>query len=138
MLLHFIEYRLDQLNIKHTKAAVNLAIQLLKATPKEISGKSLKFFDSPTTKWQPCNLGQKIGDKFTKLSKVGFSMEWVIADFLQLFTKMSQILSFAWTAGYSPSNPRVSGTFLKFPNSLRSLILSRSATPEATRTVTFW
>ena len=23
----------------------------------------------------PCNLGQKVGEKFTKLSKVGFSME---------------------------------------------------------------
>ena len=27
LLLHFIEYRLDQLNIKHTKTAVNLTIQ---------------------------------------------------------------------------------------------------------------
>ena len=30
----------------------------------------------------PCNLGQKVGEKFTKLSKVGFSMECFTADFL--------------------------------------------------------
>ena len=30
----------------------------------------------------PCNLGQKVGEKFTKLSKIGFSMECFTADFL--------------------------------------------------------
>ena len=32
------------------------------------------------------NLGQGFGDKFTKLSKIGFSMECFTADFWQLFT----------------------------------------------------
>ena len=45
------------------------------------------------------NLGQKVGDKFTKLSKIGFSMECFTADF--------QNLAFGWTPGYSPSNPRL-------------------------------
>ena len=66
------------------------------------------------------NLGQKIGDKFTKFSKIGFSMECFTAGFLQLFTKKLQNLAFGWTAGYSPSNPSISGIFLKFPNFLRS------------------
>ena len=34
---------------------------------------------------QHYNRGQKIGDKFTKLSKIGFSMECFTADFLQFF-----------------------------------------------------
>ena len=29
------------------------------------------------------NLGQKVGDKFTKLSKIGFSMEFFTTDILQ-------------------------------------------------------
>ena len=37
------------------------------------------------------NLGQKVGDKLTKLSKIGFSMEWFTADFLQFFTKNVKI-----------------------------------------------
>ena len=41
-------------------------------------------------------------------------------------------------AGYSPSNPNISGVFLKFPNFLRSEVLSHSATREAVRTFTFW
>ena len=32
LLLHFIEYRLDQLNSKHTKIAVNLAIQYFESS----------------------------------------------------------------------------------------------------------
>ena len=39
------------------------------------------------------NLGQKVGDKFTKLSKIRFSMECFTADFLQFFTKKRQNLA---------------------------------------------
>ena len=56
-------------------------------------------------------------------------MEWFTADFL---------LAFGWATGYSPSNPGISGTFWKFPNFLRSKVLSRSATRQATRALTFW
>ena len=67
------------------------------------------------------NRGQKVGDKFVKLSKIGFSMECFTADFLQFFTKKHQNLALGWTAGYSPSNLSISEIFLKFPNFLRSL-----------------
>ena len=66
------------------------------------------------------NLGQKVRDKLTKLSKIGFSMECFTADFLQFFYKKCQNLDFGWTAGNSSSNPSVSGIFRKFPNFLRS------------------
>ena len=69
---------------------------------------------------QMYNLRQKVEDKFTKLSKIGFSTECFTADFLQFFTKKRQNLAFGLTAGYSPSNPRILGIFLKFPNFLRS------------------
>ena len=84
------------------------------------------------------SLGQKVGDKLTKLSKIGFSMELFTADILQFFNEKSQNLTFGWTAGYSLLNPNISGIFLKLPNFLRSLVLSRSATREATRTFIFW
>ena len=67
------------------------------------------------------NLGQKVEDKFTKLSKIDFSIECFTADFfLRFFTKKRQNLAFGWTVGYLPSNPSISGIFLKFPNVLRS------------------
>ena len=49
------------------------------------------------------NLGQKVGRKFTKLSKIGFSMA-------------------GWTTGYSPSNPSISGIFFEFPKSFFFLV----------------
>ena len=65
------------------------------------------------------NLGQNVGDKFTKLGKKTFSMECFTADFLQFFNKKYQILTFGWTGGYSPLNPNISGIFFKLPNFLR-------------------
>ena len=87
---------------------------------------------------QSWNLGQKVGDKFTKLSKIGFSMECFTDDFLQFFNKKRQNLAFGWTAGYLPSKASISGIFLKFPNFLRSYVLSHPAAREATHTFTFW
>ena len=66
------------------------------------------------------NHGRKVGDKFTKLNKTGFSMECFTPDFLKFFIKKRQNLAIGWTAGYSPSYPSISGIFLKFPNFLRS------------------
>ena len=73
-----------------------------------------------------CNLGQKGGDKFIKLCKIGFSMECLTADFLQFFTKNRQNLVLGWANGNSPSNPSILGDFLKF------------AIRRAIRTFTFW
>ena len=47
LLLHFNEYRLDQLNNKHKKVEV-------------MSAKSLKLFAPPTAKWQPCKIFAKL------------------------------------------------------------------------------
>ena len=70
------------------------------------------------------NLEQRVGDKVTKLSNIGFSMECFTADFLRFFTKKHQNLALGWTAGYLPSNPSILGIFLKFPNFLRSCLKS--------------
>ena len=58
------------------------------------------------------NQRQKIADKFTKLSKIDFSMGGFTADFMRLFTEERQNLAFGRTAGYSPSNPSIPGIFL--------------------------
>ena len=61
LLLHLIEYLLDQLNKKHTKTAVNSTIQFFwKPLSEEICGKSLKLFGPRTTKWQPCKIFAKL------------------------------------------------------------------------------
>ena len=66
------------------------------------------------------NLGQRVADKLTKLSKVGFSMECFTADFLRFFTEKCHNLAFDWMSGYSTSNSSISAIFWKFPNFLRS------------------
>ena len=43
-------------------------------------------------------------------------MECFAADFLRIFTKKRRNLAFRRTAGYSLSNPNISGILLKFPN----------------------
>ena len=62
------------------------------------------------------NLGQGVGDKFTKLSKIGLSMECFTADFWRFLGVKCQNLGFRWAAGYSPTNPCMSG----FCSSLKS------------------
>ena len=56
-------------------------------------------------------------------------MEHFTDDFLQFFAKKHQKLAFWEAAGYSPSNPSTLGIFFRFPNFLRSSVLSRLATP---------
>ena len=50
------------------------------------------------------NIGQKLGDTFTKLCKIGLSIACFTAYFSQFFTKKCQNLAlrFGWTAGYLP------------------------------------
>ena len=55
LLSHFIEYRLDLLNSKHTKIAVNSAIQYFKGcSQKKCPLKVWSFFVLPTTKSRSC------------------------------------------------------------------------------------
>ena len=68
------------------------------------------------------NLEKKAGNKFTKLSKIGFSMERFTANFLQFSSQKSQNLALHARLSlghhYSPSDASISGIFLKFPNFL--------------------
>ena len=45
------------------------------------------------------NLGQKVGDKFTKLRKIGFSMELFTTDILQFFNEKRQNLTLGGRLG---------------------------------------
>lgn len=67
-----------------------------------------------------CNIGQGVGDSFTELSKIVFSMDCFIPDFLRLFTEGRRNLALGWVSGCSPSGPSISGILLQFPNSIRS------------------
>ena len=71
LLLHFMEYRLDQLNSKNTKIAVNSEIQYLECCfLKEMSAKSLKFFGPPTTKWRPCKIFAKLNGNHLLMANI--------------------------------------------------------------------
>ena len=60
------------------------------------------------------NLGQKVGDKLTKIEQICFSIECFTTKFFASFYwKMSKFV-FWLVNGYSLSNPSISGTFLKF------------------------
>ena len=55
LLLHFIEYRLDQVNSKHTKIAVNSAMQ---------------YFGPTTTKWRPCKIFVKLNGNHLLMANI--------------------------------------------------------------------
>ena len=73
---------------------------------------SLQAFTN-VSKTSSYNLGQKVWDKLTKLSKTGFPMECFTADFLQLFPQKRQNLPFGWTAGFSPLKSKHFRDFLE-------------------------
>ena len=60
LLLHFTEYRIDQLNNKHTKIVVNSAIQYWRSLSKEMSAKSLEVFGPSTSTWRTCKIFAKL------------------------------------------------------------------------------
>ena len=68
LLLDFIEYRLDQLNSKHTKTALNSTIQYFEGCSRKKCLLKVWFFFGPlTTKWRPCKI-------FAKLNRNHFLM----------------------------------------------------------------
>ena len=77
----------------------------------------------PSYKWNfmfSDNLGQKLGDKLTKLSEIGFAMECFTSEIFVIFSQKCQNLAFGLRARFSLSNPSISGISMKFPNFLRS------------------
>ena len=60
LLLHFIEYRLDQLNSKHTKTAVRSTIQYFEGHSQRKCFLKVWSFGPPTTKWRPCKIFAKL------------------------------------------------------------------------------
>ena len=58
--------------------------------PKETKETILKYYEF----LNPYNLRQKVVDRFTKLSKIGVSVECFTADFLLFFTEKCHILPF--------------------------------------------
>ena len=65
LLLHFIEYRIDQLNSEHTKTASKLDNTVFwRLLSKEMSAKSLMFFGPPTTKWRSCKIFTKLNGQY--------------------------------------------------------------------------
>ena len=70
MLLHFIEYRLDQLNSKDTKSSKLRNTVLWRLLSNETSAKSLTFFVPPTTKWRPCKVFAKFNGNHLLITNI--------------------------------------------------------------------
>ena len=60
LLLHFIEYGLDQLNSKHTKIAVNSTIQYFEGCSRKKCLLKVWRFSVQPTKWRPCKFFTKL------------------------------------------------------------------------------
>ena len=58
------------------------------------------------------NLGKGVRDKFTNLSKIGFSIECFTADFLRFFTKKRQKVALGCTCHQIQAFPEFSSNFL--------------------------
>ena len=78
-LLHFTEYRLDELNNKHTKTASNSTIQFFEShsRKKYLVKFFLKFFSPPTTKWRPCKIFAKVNGNHLLMANI-FKLRKVI------------------------------------------------------------
>ena len=70
LLLHFIEYRLDQLNSTHTNSSKLDNTVFWRLLSKEISAKSLMFFGPPTTKWRPCKIFVKLNSNYLLMANI--------------------------------------------------------------------
>ena len=84
-----------------------------------------------------CNLWQNIVEKSTKLSNTDFQWNFT-ADFLQFCRTNVKIFPLDGRLSTCQSIASISGICLRFSNSLRSYVLSRSATRETTPIFIFW
>ena len=67
LLLHFIEYRRDQISNKHTKIAVNSTIQYFEGR----SQKNVCWeFGPSTTKWRPCKIFAKLNGNHLLMANI--------------------------------------------------------------------
>ena len=119
-MLHFINKRSKMFDFKTFE---NMKLLCITVTKDLWSKKTTRYSYKRCNDLEKYrNLGRKIVDKFTKLSK-GFSMKCFTADILRFFTENRQNMAFEWSAEYPPSNPCIPGIFLKFPNLIRSYLL---------------
>ena len=74
LLLHFIEYRLDQLEQRleqtHQYSSKLGNAVFWRLLSKEMSAKSLKFFGPPTTKWRPCKIFAKLNGNHLLMANI--------------------------------------------------------------------
>ena len=73
LLLYFIEYRLDQLNNKHTKTTVNSTIQFFESPNQKrnmVKFVSLKFFGPSTTKWRSYKIFAKLNGNHLLMTNI--------------------------------------------------------------------
>ena len=70
LLLHFIEYRLDQLNKKHTKIAVNSTMQYSEGSCQKKYLLKVWIFGLPTTNWRPCKMFAKLNGNHLLMANI--------------------------------------------------------------------
>ena len=70
LLLHFIEYRLDQLNKKHTKITVNSTMQYFEGSSQKKCLLKVWIFGPPTTKWRPCKIFAKLNGNHLLMANI--------------------------------------------------------------------
>ena len=70
LLLHFIEYSLDQLNKKHTKIAVNSTIQCFGGSSQKKCLLKVWIFGLLTTKWRPCKIFAQLNGNHLLMANV--------------------------------------------------------------------
>ena len=70
LLVNFIEYRLDQLNKKHTKIAVNSTMQYFEGSSQKKCLLKVWIFGLPTTKWRPCKIFAKLNGNHLLMANI--------------------------------------------------------------------
>ena len=111
LLLHFIEYRLDQLNIKYTKTVVNSTIQYFEGCSRKkcLSTKCLMFFGPPTTKWRPCKFFAKLNRNYLLMANIFKVHEYETFGLMKMHNKwkiwFANTIFSLWKAWFTINGP---------------------------------
>ena len=114
LVLHLIEYCLDQRNNKHMKTVVNSTTQYFESrSQNKMSAKNLKIFGPPTTNWRLCNVFAKLNGNhllMANIFKPGTGPLTILAIKRGLFCNFAKTFRCCHFMGHSDTDLKVSIT----------------------------
>ena len=123
LLLHFIEYCLDQRKKKHAKIAVNLTVQYFEGSCRKKYLLKVWIFGLPATKWEPCKVFAKLNGNHLLIANIFKLLEYQTFGLMKLHNVKKSDLPISnsvcekvWFMINGPSKTLLFNFDLLFPN----------------------